>query len=644
MLLLSFFAANANAQTVNVNGTQRWNSGNDLTYKGKDIIVEKNSTFIIDIASASCKSIKLGEPLGNGNYAVELRINAGNTLTVDGNVDEVMTQVTSSNRTATISFTNSGTSVGKLVCAGISGDEMALVSGTHGVIEVTGTNTLPSVITAFNNLIISGTTTLSHNITLNNLTINGTGKLIPGAGNTITSSSGAISGSGTAVVTRTTGNNHYLSQYAFSSYPTNSLTVEFAGAAAQNTSFPTFYNLKLSNTNGLTLNGNTSVSNSLILSAGNVSLGTSHLKIEANGTITGASSTSHVVADGTGRLKATVKKGTSFIFPVGYNPYVPVTVTLPGSATDTEFGVNVSSGVQNTSGPLTQHAVGITWNVMPSSTVSGVLFSLGWNTGQNLTNFNTTQSFMMIGGGGFWSAVDPSTMPSGTNISSSSNSINDFNLSSITGQSLAQNGAYNLAVGDVSANLTTVPLPVELISFTATKQSNEMAMLNFATAWEINNAGFEVERSTNGISWNNIGFVAGNGNSTEINNYAFPTSLANISAPVVYYRLKQVDFNGQFEYSATRTLRLSATAAAATSVYPNPATSRISVNLDGIAAGEMAKISVMDMSGKILISANQVVEEGNFTMDMNIDNLTKGNYIVNIASPSANYNTKLVKF
>ncbi|MGZ5283409.1 MAG: T9SS type A sorting domain-containing protein [Bacteroidia bacterium] len=187
-------------------------------------------------------------------------------------------------------------------------------------------------------------------------------------------------------------------------------------------------------------------------------------------------------------------------------------------------------------------------------------------------------------------------------------------------------------------------LPVELISFTATKQSNEMVMLNFATAWEINNAGFEVERSTNGISWNNIGFVAGNGNATEINNYAFPTSLANISAPVVYYRLKQVDFNGQFEYSATRTLRLSATAAAATSVYPNPATSKISVSLEGIAAGEMAKISVMDMSGKILISANQVVEEGNFTMDMNIDNLTKGNYIVNIASPSANYNTKLVKF
>ncbi|MGZ5302537.1 MAG: T9SS type A sorting domain-containing protein [Bacteroidia bacterium] len=232
------------------------------------------------------------------------------------------------------------------------------------------------------------------------------------------------------------------------------------------------------------------------------------------------------------------------------------------------------------------------------------------------------------------------------------NTGNPNKISFVNAQNSSNPGRlyYNVLLGDSYNKTSTSPvypitaLPVEFISFTATKQSNEMAMLNFATAWEINNAGFEVERSTNGISWNNIGFVAGNGNATEINNYAFSTSLANISAPVVYYRLKQVDFNGQFEYSATRTMRLSATAAAATSVYPNPATSRISVNLDGVAAGEMAKITVMDMSGKIIISANQIVEEGNFTMDMNIDNLTKGNYIVNIASPSVNFNTKLVKF
>ena len=208
---------------------------------------------------------------------------------------------------------------------------------------------------------------------------------------------------------------------------------------------------------------------------------------------------------------------------------------------------------------------------------------------------------------------------------------------------------YNIAGIYYTTNKSGVvipptPLPVEFISFTAAKEGAAMAMLNFSTAWEVNNAGFEVERSTNGISWNMIGFVPGHGNTSEIKNYAFATSLANINSAVVYYRLKQVDFNGQFEYSATRTIRLSAAAAKAASVYPNPATNKISVSLDGVAAGEMAKIAVMDMSGKIIISANQMVEEGNFSIDMNIDNLTKGNYIINVSSPSANFNTKLVKF
>ncbi|RYD82323.1 MAG: hypothetical protein EOP53_04025, partial [Sphingobacteriales bacterium] len=90
-------------------------------------------------------------------------------------------------------------------------------------------------------------------------------------------------------------------------------------------------------------------------------------------------------------------------------------------------------------------------------------------------------------------------------------------------------------------------LPVDLISFNVNKLGNASAKLDFATAWEVNNRGFEVERSTNGVYWTNIGFVQGNGNANHIINYSFTTSLAGINSPVVYYRLKQVDFNGQFE-------------------------------------------------------------------------------------------------
>ena len=168
-------------------------------------------------------------------------------------------------------------------------------------------------------------------------------------------------------------------------------------------------------------------------------------------------------------------------------------------------------------------------------------------------------------------------------------------------------------------------------------------MLDFSTAWEINNRGFEVERSTNGVYWSNIGFVAGNGNSTQVLNYTFPTSLAGINTPVVYYRLKQVDFNGQFEYSQVRTIRLSGAVAKAESIYPNPAMNKVSVSLSGIAAGEAVMVSVMDMTGKVVLTASQMAEEGSFTLDMNVENLQKGNYIVNISSQSTNFNSKLVK-
>ena len=399
-------------------------------------------------------------------------------------------------------------------------------------------------------------------------------------------------------------------------------------------------------TDNLDLTVTITIHGSLQLINGRLNLNDYNVTMAAASTISGGSDDSYVKISGTGMFKAKAVANVAKTFPVGFNPYMPITVKLPSGATATDFTVGVRSGVENLTGTITDHAVGATWSLIPSATVNNAIISLGWDGDVNQTNFNPARSFMLLRAStGLWTAMDPSTVPVGTDISSSSNGISDYILTNITGQTFTGSVPYTIAVGDDAANFqTNVPLPVEFISFTATKQGADMAILNFSTAWEVNNAGFEVERSTNGISWNKVGFVPGNGNTSEVKNYAFATSLSNINSAVVYYRLKQVDFNGQFEYSATRTIRLSAAAAKATSVYPNPATNRISVSLEGVAAGEMAKIAVMDMSGKIIISANHLVEEGNFTLDMNLDQLTKGNYIVSISSPSSNFNTKLVKF
>ena len=90
-------------------------------------------------------------------------------------------------------------------------------------------------------------------------------------------------------------------------------------------------------------------------------------------------------------------------------------------------------------------------------------------------------------------------------------------------------------------------LPVELSSFTASIQ-NKAVVLNWATATEINNYGFEVERSFDKTNWNKVAFKNGYGNSNSVKDYTF-TDKDITKNGTYYYRLKQIDNNGDFEYS-----------------------------------------------------------------------------------------------
>jgi len=101
---------------------------------------------------------------------------------------------------------------------------------------------------------------------------------------------------------------------------------------------------------------------------------------------------------------------------------------------------------------------------------------------------------------------------------------------------LAQNGSFG------SNTLGT--LPIELVSFTA-KSIKHKTILNWTTATEINNEYFEIQKSINGNEFNTIGTVVGNGNSSILINYSY----TDTNSETAYYRLKQVDFNNEFEYS-----------------------------------------------------------------------------------------------
>ena len=119
-------------------------------------------------------------------------------------------------------------------------------------------------------------------------------------------------------------------------------------------------------------------------------------------------------------------------------------------------------------------------------------------------------------------------------------------------------------------------LPVELISFDATLKDHS-TLLNWVTASEENNTGFEIQRSSDAVDWKTIDFVEGNGTTDLTNEYNYedrnPLHGSN------YYRLKQIDFDGKFEFSQIEEVTYQGKPNEYLKVFPNPATDIFSVML-----------------------------------------------------------------
>lgn len=134
----------------------------------------------------------------------------------------------------------------------------------------------------------------------------------------------------------------------------------------------------------------------------------------------------------------------------------------------------------------------------------------------------------------------------------------------------------HLAMASVSFayfGTNNISFPVELSEFKVNCK-NAVSTLSWTTLSEINNKGFEIERSEDGKDWIKIGFVNGNGNTTALKQYRFYDNSANPS--VNYYRLKQVDFDGSFSYSDIRIANCN-TDNSDFILYPNPSKGKIHV-------------------------------------------------------------------
>lgn len=146
----------------------------------------------------------------------------------------------------------------------------------------------------------------------------------------------------------------------------------------------------------------------------------------------------------------------------------------------------------------------------------------------------------------------------------------DFSVTTTTTSTASTN--IDLTGAPIFLEETVSSLPVELINFEL-QNSNGSALLNWTTASERNNQGFEIQHSSNGFKWDRIGFVAGAGNSNQIIDYEFKHQ--NPPAGTNYYRLNQIDFDGNFSFSKVKAMKINL--AVNLSVYPNPISDKLHI-------------------------------------------------------------------
>ena len=183
------------------------------------------------------------------------------------------------------------------------------------------------------------------------------------------------------------------------------------------------------------------------------------------------------------------------------------------------------------------------------------------------------------------------------------------------------------------------PLPVELVSFTAIKDGITV-ILQWETATEINNYGFGIQRQVSN-EWKNIGFVQGHGNSNSPKEYSFTDS--NPPGGKVKYRLKQIDFDGKFEYSNEIEVNVGIPANFALHQnYPNPFNPTTTINYS-IAQTRFVKISIYDMLGREIIKlVNEEKIPGNYEVKFNGSNLANGIYFYRLSVGNFTQTKKLI--
>lgn len=199
-------------------------------------------------------------------------------------------------------------------------------------------------------------------------------------------------------------------------------------------------------------------------------------------------------------------------------------------------------------------------------------------------------------------------------------------------ESVSENIATDVSIPE---SISTT-LPVELIEFRGLLNGSDIA-LAWTTASELNNAGFDIEfaHASDG-TFSKIGFVAGSGTSTETTQYHYTHTPTSFDAQTLYYRLKQLDFDGTFEYSDVVEINLPLTSNATLHhAYPNPFNPSTTISFTLPAEGSV-HLTVYNATGRVVQELINEVKPAGYHSEQFVagEDLASGVYMYRLITPA----------
>jgi len=181
--------------------------------------------------------------------------------------------------------------------------------------------------------------------------------------------------------------------------------------------------------------------------------------------------------------------------------------------------------------------------------------------------------------------------------------------------------------GSIQKNTLSV-VPVELAAFSASVTGNDV-LLSWSTATELNNRGFDIERKDDSGNRTIVGFVGGNGTTTQVSNYAFTDK--GVAEGKYSYRLKQSDYSGSFSYSNIVEVEVGTPMTFALDQnYPNPFNPTTTIAYR-IPEASVVTLKVFDITGtEVATLVNTKQEAGSYTVNFDASKLASGMYIFTI--------------